>query len=484
MASGAISSPGLGSGLEVSTIVPQLVALEHKPIDALNAQTATLQAQLSAFGLLQSYTANVHDAMAKISAPAFWQQTAATSTDASSVTVATSAAAGIGSYSIEVSQLAQAQSLASKSYAASTDSVGTGTLHIEFGAWNADKTSFTEASPPTQVDIPIAAGEDTLESVRTKINASNAGVSASIVKDNTGSRLVIRSTVTGEEHSLRITADADAPATPGGASLSDLVYDPATGPSLTTETAKAQNAKAKINGIDVVSSSNTFTDVSDGVSLTVSKLTAANSPVIVKVALDTATMKSALNDFVKAYNDISKYLATQTAYDADKKVGATLQGDRSTLSLQSQLRSMITSYNGGASNDFKHVSDAGIEVQADGTLKINDAKLSKAMDTNMSELSKAFTNVDTLNPSNNGFAARMTALTNSLTSIDGLVTTRSAGLQKSIDRNDKQAAVMEQRVDDYQTRLLKQYSDLDVKMSSLNTLSTYINQQVAQWNKA
>ena len=111
----AVSSPGLGSGLDVNTIVPQLVAIERKPIDLLTAQTTGLQAKLSAFGLLSSYTDNVHDAIAKLGKTSFWQQTSASSADASSVVVSGSTSASIGSYSVEVTQLAQAQSLLPRS---------------------------------------------------------------------------------------------------------------------------------------------------------------------------------------------------------------------------------------------------------------------------------------------------------------------------------------------------------------------------------
>jgi flagellar hook-associated protein 2 len=475
----AISSPGLGSGIDVQSIVPQLVALERKPIDLLTTQTTTLQAKLSAFGLLQSYAVNLQDASAKLAQPSLWQQTSASSTDSSAVTVSASAAAGIGSYSVEVSQLAQAQSLASSGYAGNTTSVGTGTLHIELGSWNADNTVFTAATPATLVDVPVPLGEDSLESVRAKINSANAGVSASIVKDGTGSRLVIRSNTTGVEHSVRITADADAVA-PGGRSLSELVYDPASGTPPMTETAPARNALATFNGLPVESSSNTFADVSDGVSLTVAKVTTA--PVTLKVGLDTATMKSAINDFVSAYNAINKYIAEQTKYDESKKVGATLQGDRSTLSMQSQLRSVLRASNSGASTTFTRLSDIGLEVQADGGLKVNDTKLTAAMG-NMTELSKAFTYTDTVNVSNSGFAARIQALAKSLTNTDGLVSTRSQGLRASIARNDKQVAVYEDRVAAYQARLLKQYSALDVTINKLTNLNAYVSQQITTWNK-
>ena len=293
--------------------------------------------------------------------------------------------------------------------------------------------------------------------MKAKINAANAGLSASIVKDATGSRLVIRSTTTGQEHSVRITATADAPATPGGPTLDDLVYDPpnVTPPALPpmTETAKAQNAKATLNGLAIESSNNTFSDVSDGLSITVAKVTTA--PVTLTVGLDTASMKSAINDFVNAYNAINKYIADQTKYDPDKKIAATLQGDRSTLSLQSQLRAMMSASNSGASSTYAHLSDVGIELQPDGSLKVNDSKLGAAMNSNMPELAKAFTAKDTLHASNSGFAVRLQALTQTLNNSDGLVATRSQGLRASIERNGKQATALEERVAAFQERLLQ-----------------------------
>jgi flagellar hook-associated protein 2 len=485
-----LSSPGIGSGLDVSNIVPQLVAIERRPITLLAAQTTTLQAKLSAFGLLQSYTVNIQDAIAKLAKPSLWEQTSSTSSDATAVSVSASAAAGIGSYAVEVSQLAQSQSLASKTYADGLAPVGTGTLHIDFGAWNAGKTAFTAATPPSQIDIPVPIGEDSLESIKAKINSASADLSASIVKDSNGSRLVIRSTTTGVEHSIRITATADAPAVPGGPTLNDLVYDPEGDlvadpqdliPPAMTETAKAQNAKATFNGLAIESPSNTVADVSVGISLTLSKVTTA--PVTLKVGYDTAAMKSAINDFVTAYNAINKYVAEQTKYDPDKKVGATLQGDSSTLSLQGQLRAAIRGSNAGASPQFARLSDVGIQVQADGSLKVNDAKLAAAM-TDMDEIAKAFTQVDTVNPSNSGFAVRLKSLTESLTNTGGLVSTRSQGLRASIARNDKQVGVFEARVAAFEERLLKQYSALDVTINKLSGLNAYVSQQIINWNKS
>lgn len=472
-----ISSPGLGSGLDVNSIVSQLVALERRPITLLQQQKATQQAKLSAFGLLQSYTVNVHDAVGRLAKPELWEKTRATSSDATAVTATSSASAVNGNYSIEVSRLAQAQALASAAYASNTAPVGSGTLKIELGTWSAGHTAFTPKAGTSGVDIVIEPGADSLEDVRAAINAANAGVSASIVKDATGSRLVLRSTATGEENAVRLTATADAPAVPGGPTLDALSFDPPSAVGSMSETLAALNATAVINGLPVSSASNTLSGVVEGLTLTLAKTTTA--PVQVGVSLDSAAMRTAVDDFVKAYNEINRYIADQTKYDADKKVGGTLQGDGATRSLQSQLRGAVST-GSGASPGLARMSDLGIELQRDGSLVIDDAKFTAAL-ANPAAVQAAFT-ADAIGEANDGFAVRIKALTALLTGSEGLVSTRTAGLRASIDRSDKQIERYEDRVAQTEARLLRQYSALDTSLSNLNGLGSFVSQQIQLWN--
>lgn len=480
----SLATPGIGSGLDVSGIVDKLVAIEQAPVDLLTKAKTTLQAKLSSFGLLKSYTNNVRDAVARLAAPTLWQQTTALTTDATAVSASSTASAQSGTYSVQVSQLAQAQSLASGVYASSTASVGTGTLKIELGSYGAGNV-FAGQTPAKSVDIVIGAGEDSLESVRAKINAANAGVTASIVKDASGARLAIQSTATGITNAIRIsvTADTALPTLPTDPpSLASLAYDPgAPAVSRLTQTVEAKNAQATINGLAVTSSTNTFTDAIEGVSLNVAKVTTA--PVSIQVGPSNDAFKKAITDFVKAYNDINTYLTSQTKYDPDTKTAATLQGDGATLSLQRQLRSAIT-LPGGGSTTFRSLSDLGIQVQTGGGLVVNDAKLTAALG-NLGEVSKAFTNTGSGangDPSV-GLAVRLVALTSALTDTDGAVTTRTAALQASIKRNDDDVASLQTRIAATKARLLQQYGSLDTKISQLNSLNTYINQQFFATNK-
>src|SRR5512143_2099500 len=172
-----ISSPGIGSGLDVNSIVTQLVAIERQPITQLQTQASALQTKLSAFGKVQSYLSTLRDAAAALTSPSTWSQTTGTSSDTSSVSVTTDASNRPGNYSVQVTQLAQAQTNISKTYASADDLVGEGTLHIELGSW-ASGSTFTANPAATAVDISIGPPAKSLAQVRDMVNAANAGITA------------------------------------------------------------------------------------------------------------------------------------------------------------------------------------------------------------------------------------------------------------------------------------------------------------------
>src|SRR5262245_58292628 len=190
-----ISSPGVGSGLDVNSIVTQLVAIERQPIVKLQTQASSLQTKLSAFGKLQSDLSALRDAASALTSPSTWNQTTGTSSDSASVSVTTDATNKPGSYSVQVTKLAQAQSNVSQTYAATTDLVGEGTIHIELGTWGVGNT-FTPKAGATAVDISVGPPAKSLAEVRDMINAADAGITAAVLSDASGSRLVFRSTTT------------------------------------------------------------------------------------------------------------------------------------------------------------------------------------------------------------------------------------------------------------------------------------------------
>jgi flagellar hook-associated protein 2 len=474
---GSVSSAGVGSGLDVESIVTKLMEVEKAPLTALQTKATGIQTKVSAFAALKSAISTFRDAARALTTPSTWAATTGTSGDASTVTASSTGTAAAGSYAITVQSLAAGQSVASGTFAASTALVGEGTMHIDTGSWTAG--AFTAQSGSTGLDITVAA-TDTLANVRDKINSAKAGVTASIVTDTTGSRLVMSSTTTGAANAFRVTtADTDGSNT-NATGLSALAYDPAGGTTATSLTQTAANAKATVNGLTVTSATNALSGAVEGMTLNLVKVNA--TPVLVTVAPDTTSISAAISTFATAYSSLATLLTTDTKYDAATSTAGPLQADTTAVSIQSQLRSVLGA-SSTASSMFSTLSQAGLEIQSDGTLKVNSSKLTTSLG-NLGQLKSLFANVDSSGATQDGFAQRMRSLADAMLSTDGLLTNRTTGLATSISDNTKRQTEVQARLARTESRLRAQYTALDTKMATLTTLSTYVTQQIASWNKS
>ncbi|WP_077035950.1 flagellar filament capping protein FliD [Pelomonas sp. KK5] len=470
-----ITSLGVGTnGLDTQSLVDKLVANEQVPLTQLNTQTSTLKTQISAYGQVQSALSSLQDAARKLLNPSTWGATTASSSDASSVAVTAGNGAVAGSINVQVSQLASAQSIASPVQAGSTAALGGGTLTIELGQWNSTDGSFTSKSGATAVNVSIDA-TDTLSTIRDKINQSGAGVVASIVTDASGSRLVMRSSETGAANGFKVSVD-DADGNGGDASgLSALAYDPTAGITSATLTQTAANAQATINGLTINSASNVLTTAIEGLSISLLKPTTAGGTTLT-VAQDTTSVKTAINAFATAYNSLNSLLRDDTKYDAATKTAGTLQGDATAVGLTYSLRSLIagTSTLGGSA--MSRLADIGLDPQADGSITVDDTKLSSAL-ADPANLKLMFMGLDKTNAGNSGFAQQMVSFTSQVLGVDGSLATRTNGLQARVNANDKSADALQAHIDQVKARLTAQYSALDTKMASLNSLASYVSQQ-------
>jgi len=476
MSIGKISSAGIGSGLDVSGIVSQLMALERRPIELLQGNQKKLNTQLSALGRVQSSLTALGDAARKLTNATNWSQTTVASTDASSVSATAGTSAVPGRYSVQVSSLAQGQTLTSATYANASTVVGTGTLNIQLGTWTGSPGTFT-AGAAAAVPVTIAAGQDTLTGVRDQINAANAGVTASIVTDASGSRLAIRSNSTGEAQGFRIEVTDDDADNTDAAGLSGLAYNPQAGINRMTRAQAANNAQATVNGIAVSSTTNQLSEVVDGLTLTLSRTT--TSPVELTVARDNAAIKKTLTDFSTAYNDLIKLARELTAYDETSKKAGALQGDRATVGLLSSLRGLVGGES-GASTAFARLADIGLEPQRDGTLKTTESKLDNAL-ANLTEL-KAFFSRNETGTAQDGFGTLLREFADATTGSEGTLTSRQDGLRTRLDQLGDRERAMEQRLTLVEQRLRDQYTRLDESMASMSGLQSYIGAQVTRWN--
>ncbi len=203
-------------------------------------------------------------------------------------------------------------------------------------------------------------------------------------------------------------------------------------------------------------------------------------PVIMLTA--SKAVKTAVQAFVTAYNDLAKNIAEQTKYDATTKIGGPLQGDSAVNGLLRQLREVINAPS-GASSSFPRLSDIGLSMQRDGTLSVDSAKLDAAT-LNLPELKKAFANNDTGNAANVGFARRYANLATQVLGVDGSLTTRTEGLRERLVRNSSEQEQISARIDRYQQRLVAQYTAMDANLAKLNSLSSYLTQQIAALTKS
>ena len=340
-----ISSPGIGSGLDVSSIITQLMAIERQPLKQLETAETKIQSQISEVGKIKSALSKFRDVAAKLASTDFWRTTTGKS-NSSAVGVTTSSTASPASFAVEVTSLAKAQTIAAPALASSSTTLGSGTLTIQR----------TGGGDPFDVAIEAT---DTLAGIRDKINAAGAGVTASILTDASGARLVMRANATGTDNAFNTTVS--------GTGLDGLSFNAATQTGGATPAQPAANLVATVNNLPVSSASNTLTDVFDGVTLTMTAETAG--PVTIDVAADTETLKKTLTEFATAYTELSKLIVTDTKYDATAKKAGALQGDSAIVGLQNRLRSMLGA-SSGASTAYARLSDVGFEMQQDGSLTV------------------------------------------------------------------------------------------------------------------
>ncbi len=461
---GTISSTGLGSGLDVKSIVSQLVAIEKLPLTQLQTQATKYQTQLSTYGTIKSQVSTLYDAAALLSGPSGWNTQAATSSNPTAVGVTASSSAVATSLSVEVSQLARAQTAASVAVTAKTASGAAGSLKIDLGTWGSG--GFTASG--TTASVAIAA-TDTMSDIASKVNAANTGVTATVLSDGTNERLVLKSASTGTATGFRLNSPADAGLAPLG--LTNPGDSGFVGQT-------ALDAKLKINGVDVVSATNKMANAISGVTLQLGQVT--TGPVDISVAGDVSVVQKNIQSFVDAYNALNSTIADAIKYDPATKVGGPLLGDSTTLGIQTTLRSIMGSSSTGST--FSYLTDVGIERQTDGSLKINQTKLTSA-ESDLPNL-KALFAADNGNVKTNGFGAKLRDYAHGLINFDGLVTTKTAAVQKSISSNSSDQDRVTLRASKVEAQLLAQYSALDTKISGLSSLNSYVTAQLAVWNKA
>lgn len=458
-----ISSPGVGSGLDVNSIVTSLVKAERAPLDLLATREEKLQSQVSALGRLKSALSTFESAARALSQVETWTGAKASSSSADDIGVTAAAGAPVSSYGLSVQQLAQRASAASAPLGAATTVIGGGTLSFAMGSVNGNG-AFVADGARTPVSVSIAA-TDTLAQVRDKVNAAGAGVTASLVTDAGGTRLLFRSAETGAAQAFRVdVSDADGNGT-DAAGLSRLQFDPSTGATPRMQVMQqAADARFTVDGLQLTTTGNRAENVLPGLTLDLKRVTTGT--VSIETKQDTGIVGEKVKAFVTAYNAVMTTLAEQTKYDAATKTAGALQGNGTIVGVRNQLRDMMSRTVGGvAAGDPARLADIGLDIKVDGSIVVNQSKLDAALAT--PDKLRTLFNRDDANASGTGLAFRLTTLTTSILGAEGSLTAASDAFSRRQQDIDAQQEAGERRIAAFQERLLKQYQALDATLAGM-----------------
>ncbi|MEZ5454671.1 MAG: flagellar filament capping protein FliD [Lysobacteraceae bacterium] len=441
-----ITSAGLGSGLDVSSLVSQLVAAERAPAEnRLNRIASLASAQLSSLGTISGVLSSLRS-----SAQGFIGSTGAFGARTTSVSAtgffsaSASATAQAGAYSVEVKALATASKLASAPQLDAETLIGDGDLTLTVGA-----DSFT-------VNLTTTTG--TLEGIRDAINEAtdNAGVTATLVTADDGVRLILTGRETGAANAVSVTGSTPA--------LSAF----ATGLTTTTP---AADAEIEVDGFAVTRDSNSISDVIEGVTLNLSKAEIGTLTTLT-VARDDNAAVTQVQGLVTAVNLVFSTIKSATKYDPDTQTASILTGDAMARSVQTQLRSTLTGTVSGASAEFDMLNDLGITFQADGTLKLDATVLREKLADDPAAVQRAFSGTD-------GFASKLVTLADGFIGGSGSLSSRTSALNDRLASVSDQREALDLRMSAIETRYLKQFTALDTLISQLQSTSSFLTSQLA-----
>jgi flagellar hook-associated protein 2 len=451
----AIQSGGIGSGLDINSLVAQLVAAERAPYQQrIIRQQQSTATQVSALGQFKGSVSQFQSSLSTLKDPLAFQVRSTKSSDDTIFTATATETAAASTYSIEVTQIAKSHRIASNAYASGSGHVvGTGTLTLSLG--------------DTNMVLEIDSDNNTVAGIRDAINeaSNNPGIRASIVLATDGAHLVLESTKTGLSNDIAVAQSG------GDGGLASLTYSgPGDGPNY-TELDPAQDAIVLVSGFSKQSATNTISGVIEGVTLTLKK-EAPGAPESLAVTYNNTATTDRVKNFVTQYNVLATQLGKLRSYNKETGEAGPMLGDPMLNSIESSLRRDVTSAVPGLTGDYTSLASIGIRTNADGTLVVDSTKLQKAIDTDPTAVGNIF-------GSANGVANRVFAKTEKWLASDGQFATRSATLDKQSKDADKQIKALELRMAQIEARYRRQFNALDSMLANMQTQSAFLAQQLS-----
>jgi flagellar hook-associated protein 2 len=435
----SVTSLGVGSGLDLSTLLDNLMQVERSQVQApLDRAQSRAQLSLSALGSLSSSVTSFASAVSGLTN---LQIGRTVESSLSGISGTASDTAEAGSYAVAVDHLATAQSLATDTFTDADAELGVGTLTLTVDGESAA--------------FDLASGSNSLRDVRDAINASSLGVKAVVVQDGSDYRLLLTSSKTGTAGAMTLAADGTVDSRLASGAMS--------------ETAAAQDASFSINGLTLSSSSNTVEDVIPGVTLELSGSTAGQTATV-DVAADTSTVSAKLTALVAAYNALATNMSALGGASADGTQAGPLVGDSTLRALQRHLGGMFgdTVETDLEGNPFSSLVSIGLHTDQTGKASLDSTALNAA-------LGESEAGVEALV---SAFADKLGTTLDAFQGSDGIFSVRTTQLNTELKNIDRRRADAEVRLQGIQDRMRAQFTALDSLVSQFQSTSSYLAQQL------
>ncbi len=442
-----ISSAGVGSGLDIQSIVSQLMAIERQPLERLQFKQGQLESQISAYGQLSSTLSNFQTAMTNLGSVSALKLFKGTSTNADVVTLTPGSNAEVGTFGVEVVRLAENHKMASDEHL-DTDTFGgekpNDALHIQVGS---------DAANTLTVDLSTAA---TLAEIRTAINddVNNPGVTATIINGDDGNqKLILTANDSGADSALTLSKS-------GKVKLSDFGFDTVNDIGNNTD---LLDAEINVDGYTITRATNNISDVISGVTLNLVSADPGNTHTI-GVERDLEAVEEAVQSFANAFNELRASIKSLRAGD--------LEADSSLLSIERRVFSILnTPANGGV---YSVLSEVGLSMQKDGTMSLDTTKMKTALQTDFDGVAQLFA------ADGEGFANRMETLVDSWLTTGGLIDSRTDGLEARIDSLVDRQISIERNLELVEARYLAKFTALDSLVGQLQGTGQFLTNQLSQ----
>ncbi len=434
-----VTLPGLATGLDTTSIISSLASVQQAPITAMQTRKTSIDSAVTTITAFSSKLSALASAARALDTSAEWNATSATSSDATSVVASTASGAVAGGYDVRVTQLAREQRTQSNTVASATSALGlTGTLSMTIGSGD-----------PVTVNL---SASDTLTDIASHISSAGARINASVIYDGSRYRLMVRGLDTGAASAITFNeSDAGTRTTLGLSTLANTYQS-------------AQDAQFTVDSIAMTRPTNQVTDAVPGVTLGLVKTT--SSALRVTVANDPAALRTKVQAFISAYNDIVTVAHNSTGYGTTKAANSVLAGDRTLRGSLERVSAIVSAAVPGTTGRYTSLGSVGVALQNDGTLRLDDTKFSAALNADSTAVSKLFVTDSAI-----GATGAMSSIASA---VDSLTGTSTSLVRSRIDSLNAQSRRMASDITKKQTQIAQYADNLRTQFAALEgTVSKY-----------